>query len=74
MEGADKFEEDLKRMRDEAEETERRTDELAMAPWRRLGPDGCARLLVLLDQPVRLAVAGGGVPFPNPVGLPAPSA
>jgi hypothetical protein len=53
---------------------ERRTDELAMAPWRRLGPDGCARLLALLDEPVRLAVAGGGVPFPNPVGLPAPSA
>jgi hypothetical protein len=53
---------------------ERRTDELAMAPWRRLGPDGCARLLALLDEPVGLAVAGGGVPFPNPVGLPAPSA
>jgi hypothetical protein len=55
------------------DDRERRTDELAMAPWRRLGPDGCARLLALLDEPVRLAVAGGGVPFPNPVGLPAPS-
>jgi hypothetical protein len=49
---------------------ERRTDELAMAPWRRLGEDGCTRLLGLLDQPVRLVVEGGGVPFPNPVGLP----
>jgi hypothetical protein len=53
---------------------ERRTDVLATPPWDRLGPDGCARLLALLDQPVRLVVEGGGIPFPNPVGLPAPSA
>ena len=53
---------------------ERRTDDLATPPWHRLGPDGCARLLALLDQPVRLVVSGGGIPFPNPVGLPAPSA
>ena len=53
---------------------ERRTDDLAMPPWRQLGPDGCARLLDLLDRPVRLVVEGGGIPFPNPVGLPAPSA
>jgi hypothetical protein len=53
---------------------ERRTDDLAMPPWRQLGPDGCARLLELLDQPVRLVVEGDGIPFPNPVGLPAPSA
>jgi hypothetical protein len=53
---------------------ERRTDDLATPPWQRLGPDGCARLLALLDQPVRLVVSGGGIPFPNPVGLPAPSA
>jgi helix-turn-helix protein len=53
---------------------ERRTDDLAMPPWRQLGPDGCARLLELLDRPVRLVVEGGGIPFPNPVGLPAPSA
>ena len=53
---------------------ERRTDDLATPPWRQLGPDGCARLLELLDQPVRLVVEGGGIPFPNPVGLPAPSA
>jgi hypothetical protein len=50
---------------------EGRTDDLAMAPWRQLGEAGCARLLKLLDQPVRLVVEGGGVPFPNPVGLPA---
>jgi hypothetical protein len=53
---------------------ERRTDELATPPWDQLGPDGCARLLELLEEPVRLVVAGGGIPFPNPVGLPAPSA
>jgi hypothetical protein len=53
---------------------ERRTDELATLPWDQLGPDGCARLLGLLDQPVRLVVTAGGIPFPNPVGLPAPSA
>jgi hypothetical protein len=53
---------------------EQRTDELAMPPWAQLGPDGCDRLLELLDQPVRLVVEAGGIPFPNPVGLPAPSA
>jgi hypothetical protein len=53
---------------------ERRTDDLAMPPWRHLGPDRCARLLDLLDRPVRLVVDGGGIPFPNPVGLPAPTA
>jgi hypothetical protein len=52
---------------------EQRTDELAMGPWHHLGPGACARLLELLDRPVRLVVEGGGVPFPNPVGLPAPS-
>jgi hypothetical protein len=53
---------------------ERRTDELSAAPWARLGPGGCDRLLTLLDEPVRLVVEGGGIPFPNPVGLPPPSA
>ena len=52
---------------------ERRTDELAAAPWARLGPAGCDRLGALLDEPVR-RVVDGGIPFPNPVGLPAPSA
>jgi hypothetical protein len=28
--------------------------------------------LQLLDEPGRRVVEGGGVPFPNPVGLPAP--
>ena len=50
------------------------TDDLATPPWQQLGPDGCARLLELLQEPVQLVVAGGGIPFPNPVGLPAPTA
>jgi hypothetical protein len=53
---------------------ERRTDDLSMPPWRHLGPAGCARLLDLLGPPVRLVVDGGGIVFPNPVGLPAPTA
>ena len=36
--------------------------------------EAATRLLTLLDQPVRLVVEGGSIPFPNPVGLPAPSA
>jgi hypothetical protein len=51
---------------------EDRTDDLAMAPWRHLGAEGCARLLDLLARPTRLIVQGRGVPFPNPVGLPEP--
>jgi hypothetical protein len=52
---------------------ERHTDELAMPPWRHLGPEASARLLALLDRPARLIVDADGVPFPNPVGLPAPT-
>ena len=51
---------------------EGRTDDLAMAPWDHLGEASCARLLDLLQKPVHLIVEGGGVPFPNPVGLSAP--
>jgi integrase len=60
--------------RDARDAREASTDDLAAAPWDHLGPDACARLLALLDRPVRLVVEGGGIPFPNPVGLPAPSA
>jgi hypothetical protein len=52
---------------------EQRTDTLAMPPWQTQGAEGCARLLALLDTPVRLVIEHGGVPFPNPVGLPAPT-
>jgi hypothetical protein len=49
---------------------EDRTDELAVAPWRSIGAEKSERLLTLLEGPVRLVLDGGGVPFPNPMGLP----
>jgi hypothetical protein len=52
---------------------EHRTDTLATPPWDHLGEAGCSRLLGLLEEPVRLVVEAGGVPFPNPVGLPPPT-
>ena len=48
------------------------TDDLALAPWRAAGETAAHRLLSLLEEPVRRIVEGGGVPFPNPMGLPAP--
>jgi hypothetical protein len=52
---------------------EERTDDLALEPWRALGERERERLVELLDGPVRAIVSGGGVPFPNPMGLPAPA-
>lgn len=49
------------------------TDELALAPWRAVGAAHAQRIARLLEGPARRVVAGGGVPFPNPMGLPAPS-
>ncbi|HEV2755148.1 MAG TPA: hypothetical protein VG318_05155 [Actinomycetota bacterium] len=48
------------------------TDDLAAAPWRLLGADATERLYTLLEEPVRLVLEGGSVPFPNPMGLPDP--
>jgi hypothetical protein len=49
---------------------ERRTDELSMSAYRRLGDDGVAQLLLALT-PAAARVAGSGeVMFPNPMGLP----
>ena len=48
------------------------TDALAAEPWRTLGPERTAHLDALL-RPVAIAIAErGGVPVPNPVGVPAP--
>jgi hypothetical protein len=48
----------------EARETlERRTDELAMAPWRHLGPAACARLRALARPLSEALVAGGDFPI-----------
>src|SRR5438874_11329502 len=49
-------------------EVERRTDELALAPWQKLGAPDAKRLLELA-APLAAAVASE-VPFPNPIGAP----
>jgi hypothetical protein len=51
---------------------EDRTDELAAEPWRRLGPEGTARLDELLRPFARTIVERGGVPLPSPIGAPPP--
>lgn len=48
------------------------TDDRALAPWRAVGDDAAERLFASLEGPVRLVVERGGVPFPNPMGLPGP--
>ena len=51
---------------------ERRTDELAMRPWRALGPEQTGRLWGLLRDLSARIVEAGGVPIPNPTGVPWP--
>jgi hypothetical protein len=46
------------------------TDALAAAPWEALGSDPTERLYDLLVPLARGIVRGGGVPMPNPVGVP----
>jgi hypothetical protein len=53
-------------------EVEARTDELAEEPWRALGPERTERLRELLTPMARAINDAGGVPVPNPVGVPAP--
>jgi hypothetical protein len=53
-------------------EVEARTDSLAEEPWRALGPERTERLLELLAPMARAINEAGGVPVPNPVGVPAP--
>lgn len=45
--------------RDVREQIEQRTDALALAPWRALGEDGCARLRELV-RPMSRAIVGNG--------------
>ncbi len=52
---------------------EARTDTLALAPWRHLGEEGCQRLADLLRPAVARITGGDGLPYPNPMGLPAAS-
>jgi hypothetical protein len=53
-------------------EVEARTDTLAEEPWTALGPERTERLLELLTPMARAINDAGGVPVPNPVGVPAP--
>ncbi|MFF8838409.1 hypothetical protein [Streptomyces sp. NPDC015130] len=50
-------------------EVERRTDELAAAPWDTLGPDGTARLAELLGGPWLSAIGSGLLPAENTLGI-----
>jgi hypothetical protein len=51
---------------------EQRTDELAAAPWRSLGDEGCDRLHELMTTILRPVLASDVVPYPNPIGVPRP--
>ena len=53
-------------------EVEARTDALAEEPWRAIGAERTDRLLTLLTPMARAINQAGGVPVPNPVGVPAP--
>ena len=51
---------------------EQRTDELAAAPWRSLGDEGCERLHELMTTILSPVLASDVVPYPNPIGVPRP--
>jgi hypothetical protein len=53
------------------QEVERRTDELALGPWRALGDEGAARVLELATPFARELADRGAFPVPNPIGVPA---
>lgn len=58
------------RARSDIEDT---TDRLAAGPWDALGPEATARLHALLVPLARRVADVGAVPFPNPIGVPAPN-
>ncbi len=51
-------------------EVEAATEAAAEAPWQALGPARTDRLVELLDPLVERITAGGGMPFPNLIGVP----
>ena len=53
-------------------EVEERTDRLALGPYAALGADRADELLRLLHALAERMVAAGGVPRPNPIGVPWP--
>ncbi|MGO4635656.1 hypothetical protein AB4225_32750, partial [Streptomyces sp. 2RAF24] len=50
-------------------EVERRTDELAAAPWAALGPEATARLCDLLGGPWLAVIGSGLLPAENTLGI-----
>jgi len=55
------------------QDLEDRTDRLAIDPVTALGDEGCDRLADLLSGLLGRAVPGGGLPYPNPIGVPRPT-
>jgi hypothetical protein len=53
-------------------EIERHTDRLALGPYAALGEPRCGELLTALHGLAGRVLAAGGVPWPNPVGVPWP--
>jgi hypothetical protein len=51
---------------------EAQTDRLSLPPWQHLGAEDSERLEGLLRPLSRQIVAAGGIPSPNPLGLPDP--
>ena len=49
-----------------------RTDKLALPPWQQLGEEKTRRLLALVRPLSNQIVTKGGIPVPNPMGLPWP--
>ena len=52
---------------------EARTDELALAPYEAIGAPATQRLLALLEPIVRRLIDAEAIPYPNPVGVSAPT-
>jgi len=53
-------------------EIEERTDRLALGPYQALGPRRCDDLLAVLQGLAQRVVDAGGLPWPNPIGVPWP--
>lgn len=51
------------------DDVERRTDELALAPYAALGDEAVDELITLLSRLARPIAQAGEMPFPNPIGL-----
>jgi hypothetical protein len=56
--------------REQRDEIERRTDELAIRPYEALGDDVVDALLAALSPAARTLASAGEITFPNPMGLP----